>query len=347
MLNTEGTLYKVSIEYNRLISEKIDKLNLQLVDVIRNREMFEKLILKYSSSVYKNPVLDHISKMHNSDFKHKYNKFKIEELYKNIQLANNCGHNKVVVKNIQLVTNYTDDNLKIIVNYYDSFKKCCILESTLILRIERYELLNINGVAIRYLFKNIFLYASYELFRSDKYLGLTNFIFIRITGKDRRKLRARFGTGNNKVNHGESFNTLKAIAKEDAPDIFNRFNTREIKKDQFIREMKPYVYSNDNPNGKKWIVFDNKDFDFWLTIFTKFSNVEGVQHYNIVPTNYISPEVCKDGKRDYKYVLSILKTGEDIITSKLLGFSNKLRLLERHYTEYCLNTFTHNIERLQ
>lgn len=338
MLNEEGTLYKVSIEYNRLVSEKITRINEQLISNRRNIDLFSSLIIKSANSVNPNPILSWLFKVKTFSFTYNYNKEKIDELYKDVILSYVSDYKVESNKFIHIINDHNNDNLKIILKYYEKLKNFCILEYKLITRLAKMKLYNIKPITVRYLFKTIFMYCSHELLRSNRYITLPYDICIRVTGKTRPVKYLK-----HKVDYGESFIALKAIASEIKPDLLDSYNKGNLKYREFIKLMKPYVYDKDtNPTAKKWIVRDNKKFDFWLTIWSRFSNLEGIENYNITPTKFINP--AKIIPRTQARILEMIKDIEGLITTDLIGLMDKINMLEKNHLDYCLNTLYHNIE---
>jgi len=330
-LDKYTTAKLVGFEYTSIINNKIELLKSKLEDATRNRKIYEKLILINKDKVYPNDILSYVSDVYHN--KKQYNKFKIIELF---NVKNGQYRNKI---NSILYNNVSNDEFRLIYSYYVNFMEYSILESNLDLKLEKYERLNISSATISYLFKIYFWYISIGLLRSRSKIQLPYNVNIRVYGKNPNNARKKYNNNSVSVDWGESLKVLINIAKEIKPDLYNAYINKNIKKKDFIQSMKPYVYNKElNPNGKKWIVKRDKDFNLWIVIWSRFSNLKNIRNYSIIPTNFIA---TKD--RSQIQFANNVKSIDDIITSRELGFRDKLRVLERYDINYCLNTFDNDL----
>lgn len=336
-MKEDNTVYKVADEYSRLISSKLEKLELDLADASKHRLMYEALIIINSNNIYSNNALIYINDIRSNKGIYIINKlrkaFNINSTI-NVDLQLDTYLNSIVTGSIQ------NDEAKIIKMYYKLFYKNAVKEILLNERICKYKRYSFDKNLIMYLFREYFKYVGHELlrFNNHEFYTLPKDVMIAVKGKSKIKHGEKYGY-KRKVDWGSSFRTLKVIANNNYPDILKRYTDNIIKKNEFIKEMSKYTYNEKtNPNGKKWLVYSNLDSNFWLVIRSRFSNLSGIRNYNIVPTNFIENKT-----RSQIDFTNEVKSVEEIITSNLLGFRDKIRAIERYDYSYLLNNLRNDI----
>lgn len=341
MSKSQGTLLVVE-EYNRLIEAKLLSLNNELDKANRNRMLYQNLILKNEDKVYPNSVIRGINK---HKLKSAYTRRAISLMFKSLISINT----RKIDGAGSLVTNQSEDNREI-VSYYTKFRKHAYKETALENKLYLYEQLRLPKSVIKFTFKTMLNYGARYLLLGNR-LQLPNNFSLIIRGKSRKKVYDKYGVPKKlKVDWAKSYETLEAIASSHSNitrELLLRYKRKEITRKDFMNSMKPYVYNKtSNPNGKKWIVPDNKDFDFWLIMWSKFSKLDNLDKYHIEPSNYISPAVVSDLgiPRKQSEFMKLVKHVDDIINTKYLGLRDKIMMLEKYDVNYCLNTFENNIE---
>ncbi len=326
----------IAIKYNNLVSNEIIKIKKLIDDAIRNRKIYEKFIIIYRNEVYNNSILNYINDVQAGLIKN-YNKFKLEKLY-NVSDITNVNSVKIKINSLQL-SSIQAEKSKLIFSYYYNFMKYAILESNLNLRLEQYEIISsISDSMVIRLFKLYFKLISIQILKTGKFLLPYN-IHVKIRGKSFSRIEKKYGNKNRNVDWNKSLKTLLSIAKDANINLYNKYINKDIKKNEFIQQMKPFVYNKDtNPTGLKWIVKRDKDFSLWLVLWTRYSSLKNIKFYNIVPTNFIA-----NNSRSQIQFTKDSKSVDDIIRSNKLGFRDKLKVLERFDINYCLNTFDNDL----
>lgn len=338
--NPENVLSRVTYAYKKHIKYMLNDLDTKFKEFSKNRELYEQLIINNADKVYSNPVLKTILNHRKGVI---YSTADIEELFPNKDTRYKITNNKEF---ITYVASPSEENNILIPNMYTNFKKFVIFEHNTIQKIKEYQAMDIGYSTLFYLVSNLFKLAGKYILVNRAGISLPHRIILSIKGKSRLRNKIKYNRNIKKIDWNESFNTLKAIAKEDKPDIYNLFETDKIVKNKFIDMMRPYVYNKyNNPNGKKWLVTDDKEWDFWVIISHKYSKLPNLHKYNIVPSNYISPSVTDklDIPRKQSEFAKLTEYPEDVIDTEHLGMRDKLRMLERYYSQYCFTTFKHNI----
>lgn len=310
-------LQEINIEFNRIIEDKKAKVNADIDVAVKNKLFFAKLITdKYKDDVYPNDILNYILNVSNNPIAH-FNTDKVRVLFAMNDI-------RTILK-----TNLRLDISKEIFNIYNGFKDAVEKESIATLKLIDLENTNLNDRAFRYLYRKYFENVSYKLLETGH---IYNFyragIYIKIKSKIRK--------GNKlKPDWGESLKLLKLLAENHNPELAKRYANKDITKQDFINEMKSITYNETtNPNGKKWIVYCNKDLDHWLIINRHHSTIKNSQYLHITPTNYIINET----KSQVDFVKNA-KSVKEIIYSGELGFRDKIRALENFDMAFCLNTY--------
>lgn len=331
----------VSYEYEKLRLKKVEEYTEKFNHAVRNRKIYEKLILDNEKYVEPNEIINYINDVTIHKTK-QYNKFKIKELYKSYKFnevnEDSRDFDIIKLKINNFILSEDSDKHRLIFSYYYNFMRYVILESDLDLQIEKYENLKLSNNMLVYLFKTYFWCVSNELLLSGEKYELPYNVTIKVVGKNKNYSRKKYKTKYEKVDWGKSLKTLKSIAKDIDIDLYNSYINKSISKSLFIEQMKKYTYNKDtNIKGKKWLVKSTSDYNLWLVIWSKYSILKNISNYSIIPTNFIINET----KSQIDFTNNV-KNIKEIISSKLLGFRDKLRALERFDLNYCLNKFENN-----
>jgi len=338
-----STTTLVSNEYIAIINNRINLLNAKLNDVVNQRKVYEQLILSNLDKVFENKIVAYIKD--NIKNNKQYNKFKLLSIIDETEKFVLYDNNKInFIKDIIKPKSKSDDN-RIIYVYYHSFCKYVVLESNILLEIEKYEPLLLKKKTLTTIFKEYYWEVSKELLKKHiRSYMLPLGLYIKVIFKDRNVARKKYGVKNIKIDWGESYKTLIAITKKVDISIYNKYINKEITRKDLVSLMSKHLYNEkDNPNGYKWLVKNNKDNNLWLVLSRKYvklnsDNNISIENYGIVPTNFIVNETRS--QIDFTNSVSSI---EEIIDSKLLGFRDKIRALERFDMNYCLDTFSNEL----
>ena len=124
-----------------------------------------------------------------------------------------------------------------------------------------------------------------------------------VLGKNHGEIRIREKTRllkdtekyNSKVpDWGASEKVKLAIAKEVIPEIHDKYVNREIRKKEFQKHIKPYLYSKTNPAGREWIVYYTSTYSYWWYWRKCKAVFANIHLYAFVPTFYNNTVI--DGK---------------------------------------------------
>lgn len=126
------------------------------------------------------------------------------------------------------------------------------------------------------------------------------------------------------INNRESLDNLERIAKEKNIELYNLYKTKYISRNQFIKDMKPYVYSKENPDREKWIIYYSDDYYYFIVWLKGYSRVQNVGEFRFIPSNYIHTP-----SRSQIEFGNNAKSRDEIIESVSLGFRDKLNILLR------------------
>jgi hypothetical protein len=336
MLSREGTIYLVPVEYQRLVGTKIRTLTARLKDARRNRKLYENLILKYEDKVMPNPILTGVKANVDIDY---YNKQNIYDMFTTTKLLSDTNN----VANVNLIVgNDRIDKNRIIVTYYEKFKRYVVLENTINTRLRKYAKLDISKWTLRYMFKNMLKYVAIFILETGKSFPLPNVIFLQILGKNKDVQLKKHNKISTTVDWKQSIDTLLAIAKDIQPTIYNDYITKKIVRKDFMYNMKPFLYhKEDRPNAPKWIVHSDKNLNFWLIVKTKYSQLINSNKYSIVPSNYISPRVVRELgiERKQSEYMKLVTSVNEIIESEYLGLRDKIAMLDKYDNKFCINTY--------
>ena len=229
--------------------------------------------------------------------------------------------------------------IEVIIAAYLNFYKYVLKYHTLCERIDKYSNLKLSQFVIRKYLKHYYKNAAQLILREREakfYIGAN--IYIYVYGKSGKGVKKYGLKARKKIDWGSTNRNLKEIAKRDYPEIYAKLEAQDYGVRDLYSLLKPYFYSKDNPNGIKPLVYLDKEVTHWLIINNKYSNIEGVRDYGIVPTNHID---TKD--RSQINFAKEAKDVDEIINSDLLGFRDKLRVLERFDMDFCKRTYYNNI----
>ncbi len=95
------------------------------------------------------------------------------------------------------------------------------------------------------------------------------------------------------------------------------------------------IYSKDNPNGEKYLVYYSGDYLYWFWWDKAQSRIPNLQLYTFTPTNFINTE-----DRSQLAFTKKAKSKKDIIESDLLGNRDKLQCLLRFDPSHGFNYVT-------
>jgi len=336
MISREGTIYLVQVEYQRLVRTKIRTLTISLKEATRNRKLYEKLILKNEDKVMPNPILKGIKANVDIDY---YNKQALYDMFTTTKLlSDSCN-----VENVNLIVgNDRVDANRIIVTYYEKFKRYSTLENNLNTRIRKYNKLNLTDFPIRYMFKNMLKYVAIFILTTGKTFSLPHNLQLKILGKHRSNQTKLYNKVTTVIDWKASIDTLLAIAKDIQPSIYNAYTNKELLRKEFMLNMKPFVYDKiDRPDAPKWVVHSDKDLNFWLILKHKYSTLKDVNSYSITPSNYISPRVVRElgiPRKQSEY-MKLVKDVKEIIHTEYLGLRDKIAMLDKYDNKFCINTY--------
>ena len=327
--NLSSTHNRTTIKYYEIIQRDIDDLTHRLNRIIRNRDLAIAMIVESRDKVMPNKLLEYCINLKNGIKKHDY-----MTLVKTFNYLRKHDTQLDILK----IEHKNTDVEKLVRIYYNNVYSYTIDERNLSDRINNLtKLLTINGKAIRHIHKTYFKLASYNMLKGNE-LYLFGDISANVRGKSRLVNQKKYNRNIAKVDWKASILTLIAISKDLNLDFGTKYINKELSKKDLISSMKPHVYSKSSPNKPKWLVYDNKNFDFWLDLFKTRCKLENSSDYNIVPTNYIMNET----KSQIDFTNNC-KSVDDIIYSDLLGMRDKIKALERFDVNYCFRTFKHNI----
>ena len=219
--------------------------------------------------------------------------------------------------------------------YFYGFIKSYILRyeiSKQILRSNFYIVIGFDTIC--YIIRRYFFQVQQSLLLGESYTFSGIKATIMIYGKHKLKSKYNFAQYRKVEDWGASMKFLIEQSKTLDENAYNLYKAKLIRKKDFLKLLRPHLYSYDNPNGLKWIIYSEKDFDLWLILKTKISKFKPIKIYSITPTNYINNET-----RSQLDFSSKVKEINEIIESEILGFRDKIRALERFDMEYCLTTF--------
>jgi hypothetical protein len=128
-----------------------------------------------------------------------------------------------------------------------------------------------------------------------------------------------------------SLDVLDAIAKEKNIDLYNKYRQKEIKKNDYIKAMKPYVYSAEHPELDKWIVFRNKEIDHYINWLKNRCRLVNKVVFKFVASNYIHTP-----NRSQVEFATNAKSVEEILYDKRLGFRDKLNIILRYDSTFTM-----------
>lgn len=240
-----------------------------------------------------------------------------------VDLDKTIEFKKLINTNRITIYNGNDKQLKSIYNSYliafcdEMIKKHSLLkEYKFYFEIHYYTVDNIVYIIKRYfnqLQKHLLLGHSYRF-------PIIKFV-IKIFGKQEYT-----DSYKNRIDWGKSLKNLKRLAKEHDPELLHKYNKRIINRNQFIAAMKQY--------NLKWFIYNDKDFNLWVTLYKADCPHENGKYYKVMPANGVMNQTKSqiDFTDEHDTVEEIIETNE-------LMFRDKIRALERVDMDYCLKTF--------
>jgi hypothetical protein len=319
---------------NYLVSIRRDlKFNKELI-ISENTKLvyFRECLLAHKDELYTNDLIIELLKCSPDKIiitKATYNQFKNfevgeEDHNSKILSKNNMGIIFKQALNKDIVIVYIRGLLQAYKNKYEANIKVQLLSQ--ILLIPKYTL--------NYILRRYYLQIQFKLLLGHSHLMCNSSTRLRIIGKHRKKASHEFAIIKKTEDWGESFKFLIEQSKTLDITSYIQYLNKQITKKEFINKLRPHLYSTSNPNGLKWIIYSNKEFDYWLVASKENSEFSYVEGYNITPTNFIN---CKH-KSQIQFTNNCTDVSQ-IIYSEELGLRDKIRALERFDIEYCKKTF--------
>ena len=277
---------------------------------------------------------------------------KIDELNKSIDVITNFKPikdarvslilskilNNKITDNRFIELDITLDNKILIESYLKSIIKMKKEISLLEVDLKRYNAVKMSSNDFVHLMNTINFEAAKAVLRNERYNVGNSLGILLVTVKNRY-----FGTKyNNKVvNWKESLDQLFFIAEttnKETKELKSRYDAKLIRKKEFIDKMKPYVWSSDNTDLPKWLIYYTDDTSVWWHWIKKYSNIPNQSLYCFEPTNYINI-LNEKGQRSQLSVASTL-TEDEIINSTNLGNRDKMNCLFNKDKSYFIHKDT-------
>ena len=294
----------------------------KLKEVKKDINYFGNLLISNSDKVYPNPLLSSLSKCNRDNI-----------TISKLEYFDFVANDNFKFKYSSYIKNKSDVNL--INVYFYGFIKSYKLRyeiSQQILKSTFY--ISVGYDTLCYIIRRYFFQVQQLLLIGGSYTFVGVKGTIMIYGKHKSKAKYNNAQMRKVEDWGASLKFLIEQSKRLDEETYNLYKAKLIRKREFLRRLKPHLYSYDNPKGLKWIIYSEKDFDLWLILKTKISKFKPIKIYSITPTNFINNET----KSQLDFTAKAKDIGE-IIESELLGFRDKIRALERFDMEYCLTTF--------
>ncbi len=312
-------------QYNILLEQDIEDAKARLEESKTKTYTFGRLILTHHSLYRRNPATDYLKQVLSSE---------------NGEFEYRKSYMLFVKKSIKdhLFGNLNSDDNRMMIAYMYQFKENVLEYAKAITELKELPQQAIANPTITYVHQRFNWNMGIQMLRHGIRYPVGNGFTLSIKYKHRSN-RDYVGKPRQKVEWGESFKLLKLLLKDVKPELLEAYEQKEISKGEMIYQSKKYFYNAEtNPNGKKWIVFDDKDFDFWLVIYKNKSKGEYAKFYGVTPVNYILTE----NQSQLQYIKKVTDI-EDIITTKELGFRDKIVMLSRYDVSHCLNLFANDI----
>lgn len=316
-----SNLKEITDTYNSLLDKEIEQVKATIKESAVSTYTYGKLIMSLLEHVDDIKIIRYIKEVMSNNTK-EFNYSKLVAYSKDIEIRNH------------MLTKQANEKTRMFVVYYNTFIKEALKYTY---NIELLDELDTQRLSDKVIYETIRQYgwqAQIELLENGSIIALGELVYLRIRRKYRvhRKL---VGKSKHKVDWGESVKKLIELTKEYDYDTYVKYKDKEINKAQLIDNAKSFTYNaKDNPNAPKWLVYDDKEFDFWLIMNTHDSPLKYIDNYSVVPVNHIS---TKD--RSQANFLKGVTCREDIILSKDLGFRDKLFMLEKFDLQHCLTHY--------
>lgn len=316
-----SNLKQVVAEYNSILKEEVRQLEEVVKQTEHKIQVYGKLILRYAHTYQRNPAVDYITEV----LVQKTDVFLYEKSYKLFAKEGIRDYMKGLL---------IDEDNRLVLAYFYQFKEAVFKNTKSFEKLARLTHQEINTQTVRYIHRQYNWYMGREMLMFGATYPIGKNFTLRIASKHRSK-RKVVGKNRQKVDWGKSFKLLQRLLEDINPELLQQYRDKIIGKPDLIEQAKPYFYNaKDNPTAPKWLVYDDKDFDFWLVLRYPSSVLENKMFYGVTPTNAIHNET-----RSQHDFLKGVKTIEDIIDSKIIGFREKIVMLERFDLTHCLNTF--------
>lgn len=311
-------------QYNLLLKEDIANIIQTIKESSASAKLYGNLVLKHPEVYNRNKITDYIrdTLVNNK----KFNYTKAYRLFAKDNIKN------YIPGTIQ------DDDSRMVRAYFYHFKEAALLWSKSTKQLKELELQHINDKTIKYLYRQYNWHMGSEMLTNGIYYPIGGNFRLRVAYKHRAN-RLRVGKSRQKVDWGASFKLLLVLLKDLNPELLELYKSKIIRKADLIDRSKPLLFNSlDNPKGAKWLVYDDKDFDFWLILKTYDSNNPNKMFYGVTPVNYVENIT----RRQSDFINDVTHI-DDIIFSKALGFRDKIFMLEKFNIGHCLNTFKDDI----
>ncbi len=315
---------EIVAEYNLLLEEEITAITETIDKSLKSVKLYGKLVLEHHNLYIRNRITDYIKDVFTTNGSFEYNKS-----YKLFVKDN--------IKNY-IQGNLQDDKHRIVRAYFYNFKEAVMVLIEAETKLVNLEKQRVNLKTIHYLYRQYNWHMGTEMLTTGAHYPIGSGFRLKIQYKPRSN-RVSVGKNRQKVDWGASFKRLKLLLKDKDNELLQSYRDKLITKAELIHESRPLFYNAEtNEEGDKWLVYDEKDFDFWLVLKTYDSKEENRRFYGVTPANYIE-NITRSQSDFMKEANSI----DDIIHSKLLGFRDKIFMLEKYDITHCLNKFKDDI----
>ena len=324
LISTVCSLYKENYD------TKYNNLMLKIKEYDRLIKFYGILIIENKDKFYPSPIIDDIENC----ILAKKPVLTRKVYLKMMNVDNNIHTNFTPMfcdpKNRDVIIIYLDEFIK---HYHSKIQT--IKEISLLNKIKPATELNLQYFISRYYF-----YVQQSLLYGERYRLGTIQSSLFIYGKSRRKKRYNNVLLRKTEDWGASLRYLKQQAETINPEAYNLYSKKYISKSEFLQRMRPFLYNKlTNPNGLRWIIYCNKEFDHWVIFRHTYASNKMIRMYSIIPSNYIN----HTSKSQIDFTNNC-KSVDDIITTEMLGFRDKLRGLERFDINFCLNTYKNDLQ---
>lgn len=308
-------------QYNHILEVENNATQRKIDQAKRLTLLYGKLVLAHRDKYKPNIITDYINEVFNQEeilfqYKKSYN------LFKGMTLTD------------YIYANATADTTRIITSYFSSFKKAVFEWMDADDKMQALSFQDIHRKVVIAIFKRYNWHMGTQMLQNGIHYPIGHNLRLRINVKSRDN-NLLVGRKRQKVDWGASFKNLKKLLDEQAPELMSKYDNKELNKRQLIDASKTILYNaKDNPDGTKWLIYDDKDIDFWLILKDYNATGKYVRFYGVTPSNYIINETTSQA--DF---LKSVKRKEDIIYSNLLGYRDKIVMLEKYDISHCLMYF--------